>query len=181
LAQPTGLIDLREADPTLMIEAVYATARNFVGIPLYRSDRLYLLPHVAAKVVRINQRLQREGFRVKVWDAYRPHSVQVQMWKVMPVPGYVADPAKGSNHNRGCAVDVTLVDTAGHELPMGTGFDEFSERAHRRFGDLPAHVLENRKRLERAFVAEGFVPLPTEWWHYDDADAASYPVLNIEP
>jgi D-alanyl-D-alanine dipeptidase len=115
---------------------------------------------------------------LKLWDCYRPSAVQQQMWNAAPAPGYVADPRLGSNHNRGAAIDLTLVDARGRDLWMPTDFDEFSPRAH---GNAPAPkaAARNRKILRDAMAAEGFLPLLTEWWHFDAPDAASYPVLNI--
>ncbi len=116
---------------------------------------------------------------MKIFDAYRPLSVQKKMWAKFPLEGYVADPAKGSNHNRGAAVDVTLVDKNGEELPMPSPYDEFSERAHRDYAGGTDEERKNRKILEDAMQAEGFRGISTEWWHFDDADAKTYPILDL--
>src|SRR5690606_7723008 len=114
---------------------------------------------------RANQLLAAEGLALKVFDAYRPYQVTVRMWERIGNPDYVADPAKGSRHNRGCAVDLTLIRRAdGSELEMPTGYDDFSDRAHHDFMDLPADVLANRERLREVMEQVGFEPLPTEWW-----------------
>ena len=102
------------------------------------------------------------------------------MWEVYPHAGYVADPRKGSRHNRGAAVDVTLIKLSdGVELPMPTPYDDFTERAHRNYMELPAEVIQNRELLERMLTKQGFVGLPTEWWHFDDRDWRNYPLLDI--
>ncbi len=103
------------------------------------------------------------------------------MWKILPDERYVADPGKGSRHNRGCAVDVTLVDMQGVEQEMPTPFDDFSEKAHRDYADLSPLALHNRQILEKAMTEEDFIPFPTEWWHFDDPQWESHPVLDVNP
>ncbi len=121
------------------------------------------------------------GFGLKIYDAYRPLSVQRKMWAVFPQEGYVANPAKGSRHNRGAAVDVTLVDLAtGKELPMPSVYDEFSERAHRNYSGATAEELRNRELLERVMEKHGFKGLFTEWWHFDDVNSKRYELLDID-
>jgi D-alanyl-D-alanine dipeptidase len=102
------------------------------------------------------------------------------MWEAVPQPGYVANPAKGSRHNRGAAVDVTLIRLAdGSEVPMPTPFDDFTERAHRHYTNLPPEIIANRALLEGVLTRHGFVGLPTEWWHFDDRDWSQYPLLDV--
>ena len=117
------LVELAQLDRRLVIEARYASADNFVGKRLYPENRLFLVEPVAQRIAAVNADLRRSGVRLKIWDAYRPRSVQKRMWELVPDERYVADPMKGSNHNRGCAVDATLVsDAAGAEPPDGNGF-----------------------------------------------------------
>jgi D-alanyl-D-alanine dipeptidase len=121
------------------------------------------------------------GYGLKIFDGYRPLSVQWKMWEVFPQPGYVADPRKGSRHNRGAAVDVTLIRLSdGAELPMPTSYDDFTERAHRNFKDLPEEVIRNRELLEAMLTKHGFVGLHTEWWHFDDKDWRTYPIMDVQ-
>jgi D-alanyl-D-alanine dipeptidase len=101
------------------------------------------------------------------------------MWQIVPDERYVGNPARGSRHNRGAAVDLTLVDRSGKELTMPTTFDDFTERASRSYEDLPADVIKNRQTLEAAMVKAGFIPLPTEWWHFDGKNWQQYPVRDI--
>ena len=173
------MVDVQKLDPAIRIEIRYATANNFVGVPLYPEARFLLRRETAAKLLRVQKRLEEKGLGLKVFDGYRPLSVQKKMWAKYPVEGYVANPAKGSNHNRGAAVDLTLVDKDGHELPMPSAYDEFSERAHRDYNGGSEAERRNRQALEEAMTAEGFHGISTEWWHFDDTDAKSYPVLDL--
>jgi len=176
------LVDLSQVDSRLVIEARYSRSDNFVGRVLYPENRLFLLQTVAHRVAAINSSLRESAVRLKIWDAYRPHAVQRRMWDLVPDERYVANPAKGSNHNRGCAVDVTLVrDDTGAELPMGSGFDDFTEKSHRDYKDLSHEERRNRQLLEDAFRRHQFVPFPTEWWHFDAAECQEYPVLDVNP
>ena len=118
--------------------------------------------------------------RLKILDGYRPPSVQRELWKVKPDPRYVAHPDKGSRHNRGAAVDVTLVKADGSEVPMPTAFDDFSEKAAADYAKLPAEVIKNRKLLQDAMTKHGFTILKAEWWHFDDSDWKSFPIEEID-
>lgn len=178
-AQHADLVDLAKLDSTIVLDIRYATTNNFVGEQLYPVAKCLLRPKTAARLLRVQNALQAQGFGLKVWDAYRPLSVQWRLWERVPNPDYVADPRKGSRHNRGGAVDVTLVDLAGSEVLMPTGYDDFSERAHRDFMDAPAEVLRHRQLLEDAMVKEGFLPLPTEWWHFDDPEWETFELLDV--
>ncbi len=173
------LVDLKEFIPGLRFEIRYATPDNFVKETLYPEARCLLRKEVAEKLKRVQEALQKDGLSLKLFDGYRPLSVQKKMWAKFPVPGYVADPAKGSNHNRGAAVDLTLTDKEGKELPMPSAYDEFSERAHRDYQGGSEEERRNRQTLEDAMKKEGFTGLSSEWWHFDDADAKKYPVLDL--
>jgi D-alanyl-D-alanine dipeptidase len=128
---------------------------------------------------KVQDKLHPYNLRIKVWDGYRRLADQIIFWNLVPDEHYVANPKKGSRHTRGCAVDLTLVDAAGNELPMGTGFDDFTERAHRDCTDLTPEELHNRKFLEQCMIEEGFVGLSTEWWHFDFTGWEQYPILDI--
>ncbi len=173
------LVPVADLDSTIVIDLKYATPDNFVGEVLYDTSLCFLRKSVAERLVRVQRWLRKQGYGLKIWDAYRPLSVQKRMWELVPDPRYVADPSKGSRHNRGAAVDVTLVDSLGNELPMPTVFDDFTQRAHRDFADLPDDVIRNRDMLEEAMRREGFIPLPTEWWHFDAPNWREYSVLDI--
>jgi len=173
------LVEVTKLEPTLRIDVKYATADNFMKEKMYPVGRVYLRPEVAARVVRVQRALQKKGLGLKIFDGYRPLSIQKKMFAKFPLDGYVMDPKKGSNHNRGAAVDVTLVDKSGKEMPMPSAYDEFTERAHVDFAGGTDAERENRRVLQDAMKAEGFMPIRTEWWHFDDPDKAKYSLLDI--
>lgn len=160
------LVEVAAADPRIRVLAVYATPDNFVGETLYPEPRLFLRRSAMERLSRVQDDLETRGMGLLVFDGYRPWSVTRRMWDVIGDPDYVADPSKGSRHNRGMAVDVTLVDAAGRRLPMPTDFDAFVPEAR-----ADAEVLEpmrsNRRTLIDAMAAQGFRVLSSEWWHYD--------------
>lgn len=174
------LVDVQKMIPSIVLDIRYATTNNFTGQRLYPFARCYLRRAAAEKLRAAQAELALSGCGLKIFDGYRPLAVQRRMWEVFPQPGYVADPKKGSRHNRGAAVDVTLIRlTDGAELTMPTSYDDFTERAHRNFMDLPAEAIQNRTLLESVLTRHGFVGLPTEWWHFDDAAWQNYPLLDI--
>jgi D-alanyl-D-alanine dipeptidase len=173
------LVDIQKVDPRIRLDIRYATADNFTKQKVYDEAVCYLRPAVAERLSRVQAELDRSGLGLKLWDCYRPHSVQRRFWELLPDDRYVADPAQGSNHNRGAAVDLTLVDAQGKELPMPTEYDDFTDHAHHSYMDAPNNVKENRELLLRAMVNQGFVPMPTEWWHYDDPECRRYPILDL--
>jgi len=179
LAAGADLVDIRDAAPRIRLDLRYATTNNFTHVKLYGEARCLLRADVARRLAAVQRDLERQGFGLKVFDCYRPLAVQKKLWALVPDERYVADPAKGSRHNRGAAVDLTLVTAAGADVPMPTGFDDFTPRAHRDAADLPPAAIRNRATLEKAMVGQGFIPMPTEWWHFDAPDWASYPVLDI--
>ncbi len=158
-----------------VIDLRYATPDNFTGAVLYPVARCKLRRAVAARLVVAARALRQQDRRLVLWDCYRPSSIQAELWKRVPDPRYVADPRLGSKHSRGAAIDVGLADHQGAPVALPTRFDDFTAAAHRDHalaGDGPA-AIEGR-RLERAMIAAGFVPLPTEWWHFDAPDAGTY-------
>jgi len=173
-AAPAPLVDVIKVVPDMIVSMQYATADNFTGKALYGCNRCFLTESTARKLALAQIELKEQKLGLKVWDCYRPLSVQKIFWALVPDPRYVADPAKGSRHNRGTAVDVTLVDSRGNELPMPTRFDDFSTKAARDNMDLPVQILKNRDALENAMKKAGYIPLPTEWWHFDDSDWQSF-------
>jgi len=172
------LCDIRKVDPSIQVDLRYAHRDNFLKEAIYPVNRCLLRTDVAERLARVQRRLVAQGFGLRMWDCYRPQSVQQRMWELVPDPRYVADPSVGSKHSRASAVDVTLVDRQGNPVPMPTKHDDFSERARRDYTNLPAPALKNRQILEEAMSAEGFIPLPTEWWHFDDPNWASAPLLD---
>ncbi len=173
------LVDVQKINPRIVIDLRYATTNNFTKKAIYPSVRCLLQKPVAERLSRVQARLEKEGLGLKIFDAYRPLSAQWELWKVVPNPTFVADPRKGSKHNRGAAVDVTLVDSLGNELAMPTQYDEFVKAARSTYDKLPTHLLENRAKLHNAMKAEGFIPNPSEWWHFDDKDWKEFPILDV--
>jgi D-alanyl-D-alanine dipeptidase len=173
-----ALVNVADAIAGIVIDLRYATDNNFTGERLYPEATCLLRSGVAARLARVQQSLSERGLGLKIFDGYRPLSVQRKMWELVPDPRYVADPKDGSRHNRGCAVDVTLVHANGNELEMPTGYDDFTEAAHQDFlGGSPAS-RRNRQILRQAMESEGFAALPSEWWHFDAPDWQDYPILD---
>ncbi len=173
------LVELKEVIPDIILDIRYASADNFTGKILYPSAECFLLPEAALALKVVQDDLKKQGFRLKVYDGYRPLSVQKKMWEVMPDLRYVADPQKGSMHNRGCAVDVTLIDMEGNPVEMPTGYDVFTEKAHRDYQKLSAAAIEHRRILKEAMEKRGFASIRTEWWHFSFKASQNKRVLNI--
>ncbi len=173
------LVKVRDIDPTILVDLCYATKNNFTEQKLYSFELCLLRKSTAEKLAAVQAEVKEDGYRLKIWDAYRPLGVQEKLWEVVSDPIYVADPAVGSNHNRGAAVDVTLVDEKGEELIMPTGFDDFSERASRNYSDLPQEAEKNMNYLTESMVSNGFTPIQSEWWHFNDADIQDYDLLEV--
>ncbi len=173
-------VELKRLDPTLVVELPYATENNFCKTKLYPVERCFLRRKVAEALVAAHRSLADKGLGLKVWDGYRPHSVQFAMWEKAPLPGFVGSPRQGSKHNRGAAVDVTLVKLGtGEELEMPTPYDEFSPRAHRDYFKLRPEVAENRRTLQAAMRAQGFMTIESEWWHFDHRDWQEFPLSDL--
>jgi D-alanyl-D-alanine dipeptidase len=178
-AGATALVDAAQAVPGLRLDIRYATSHNVTGRAVYASARCLLLPEVAQALARVQAALAKRGLGLLAWDCYRPLSVQRELWRAYPHAGFVADPNHGSNHNRGAAIDVTLVDENGRPLPMPTDFDSFDERAHVGATEgVSAAAHHNRATLEAAMLAEGFHTIRREWWHFNAPGAATHPLLD---
>jgi D-alanyl-D-alanine dipeptidase len=174
------LIDIRTVNPKIALDIRYATTNNFLKRQLYPVARCVLRGAAARRLSQVQQELEKKGLGLKVYDCYRPLSVQKLMWQIKPDPNYVANPAKGSRHNRGAAVDLTLVDRNGKELEMPTGFDDFTERAHRDYNGASTQAKKNRQLLEDVMSKYGFIPLETEWWHFDAPGWENYAILDVK-
>jgi zinc D-Ala-D-Ala dipeptidase len=177
-ADPADLVEVQSINPRIRIEIRYATANNFVGRAMYRVNKCFLRREVAERLSKVQVDLEALGFGLKVWDGYRPLAVQKEFWKLVPDERYVASPVKGSRHNRGAAVDVTLVDRDGKELEMPTEYDNFTEDAGA-YAPCNERAAENRKLLQRVMKANGFEIFPTEWWHFDATGWQKYEVLDL--
>lgn len=176
---PAPLVEVTAVAPGVVVDLRYATTENIFRTRLYPRARCLLRRPVAERLARVQRALEGKGLGLKVWDAYRPASVQRRMWAITGGSRYLANPRRGSKHSRGAAVDVTLVDRDGRELPMPTGFDEFSRRASRSYQGGSADARRNRVLLEQSMRAQGFLPNPGEWWHFDDPHWRRYPLLDV--
>ncbi|MCC2668289.1 MAG: peptidase [Armatimonadetes bacterium] len=181
-AAPPPLVDLTTAAPGVQVRLSYASAANAFRTRLYPANVARLRAPVAARLARVQRRLRKQGLGLRVWDAYRPQSVQSRMWRLRPDARsrYLANPRKISKHSRGAAVDLTLVDGTGQPLEMPTPHDEFSPRAFRnaRRG-VSAAARKNRAILTTAMRAEGFLANPYEWWHFTAPDWRRYPAADV--
>ena len=177
------MVAVQKLLPKAVMDIRYATSNNFTGEILYpQSFEVFLRKPVADSLVKVQSALKKKGLGLKIFDAYRPYDVTVKMWDLIRDERYVANPAKGSGHNRGISVDLTIIDLAtGKELDMGTGYDHFSDTAHHSFKQLPLHVLKNRELLKSIMEKHGFIPLETEWWHYHLLWPKRFEVLNLQP
>jgi D-alanyl-D-alanine dipeptidase len=174
------VVDVAAVIPDAVLELRYATDRNLTGRALYpQGARCLLLRPVAERLARAAARLREEGLRLRLWDCYRPISVQRALWRRVPRPGLVADPAKGSNHNRAAAVDVALAAADGGAVALPTDFDAFVPAARATAPGLPPAARRHRELLRGALLAEGFRPIRAEWWHFDAPEARGAPVLDL--
>jgi len=174
-----GLVKLEDLDSSFVIDLKYATQDNFTGKVIYSSPLCLIHKETAKKLIAANNEFKELGYRLKIFDAYRPFSAQQLLWDATDNKSFVADPKKGSVHNRGAAVDVTLVDKDGNEIEMPSGYDEFSKRAALDYKGCPEHQIENRELLGRIMVKHGFRRINNEWWHFEDTNAKNYPILDI--
>jgi zinc D-Ala-D-Ala dipeptidase len=173
------LIELLKLDNSFVVDLKYATTDNFIGKKIYSQSKCLMNKNTAQKLIEANIEFKNLGLRIKIFDAYRPLSAQKILWDAAPNKSYVANPQKGSVHNRGTAVDITLVDSAGKELPMPSSYDEFSQRAHLNYKNCSKQKLKNRELLGSIMIKHGFKRISTEWWHFNDVDANNYPILDI--
>ena len=177
------MVQLQQVLPTAVMDIRYATINNFTGEILYPpSFEVFLRKPVTDSLIKIQSELNHQGLGLKIFDAYRPYDVTVKMWDLIRDERYVANPAKGSGHNRGISVDLTIIElSTGKELNMGTKYDHFSDTAHHSFIQLPPHVLKNRELLKSIMEKHGFKSLETEWWHYHLVWPRNFEVLNLQP
>lgn len=177
------MIELKQLIPFIQYDLKYATQDNFVKQTLYPrlTSVTFLRLPAANALANVQKELASKGLGLKIFDAYRPYSVTVKFWELIKDERYVANPAKGSGHNRGLAVDITIIELkTGKELDMGTGFDNFTDTAHHTFTILPYKILQNRILLKEVMLKHGFKLFETEWWHYSWPNDRNYEVMNIK-
>ena len=174
------LIDLQKFIPSLKLDIRYATKNNFLGEAVYKSAKAYLRYPAAIQLKKVQKELKKIGLGLKIYDAYRPYSATLKFYNKIKDTVYVASAWTGSRHNRGCAVDLTLVLLkTGKELDMPTGFDSFQDKAHSDYLNLLPQQIKNRDLLIGVMAKYGFDNYPGEWWHYDYKDWKNYNLMNI--
>jgi zinc D-Ala-D-Ala dipeptidase len=180
--RPPDLVELVKLDPTIKLDIHYASSNNFMGTPFYTQARAFLQRPAAEGLARANAKLHQQSYGLLIFDGYRPWYVTRMFWDGTPVEDhlYVANPAEGSKHNRGCAVDLTVYDLrTGQPLDMPSGYDEMSKRAHSDYAGGTPQENANRALLRNAMEAQGFGVNPEEWWHFDYKDWQQYPIMNV--
>jgi zinc D-Ala-D-Ala dipeptidase len=182
LNEKKELIDIKKRIPTLILDLKYSTQNNFTKTILYKNViSTYMRMPAAIALQQVQNNLQQKGLGLKVFDAYRPYAATKLMWDLIHDERYVANPKNGSNHNRGLAIDLTIINLkTAQELDMGTGFDNFTDTAHHTFINLPKSVVENRQLLKTTMEQFGFKSFDTEWWHYTWPNDMEYEVLDLK-
>ena len=174
------MVDLEKAIGGIVTDIRYATKNNFTGEIIYSAPRAFVRKPVAEALRKVQDSLAYYHLGLKIYDAYRPYAATLKFYEVYPDTNFVADPRYGSNHNRGCAVDVTLVElSTGRELPMPTQFDDFTKKAGMAYTNLPDAVLKNRKLLSGVMSSFGFNPYTLEWWHFDFRERKKYSLMDL--
>ncbi|MBO6585549.1 MAG: M15 family metallopeptidase [Gracilimonas sp.] len=174
------LVDLKTEIPELVFDIRYAATNNFTGQKIYDSPRAFARKPVADALKNVQTQLKEKGLGLKIFDAYRPYSATVMLYEAYPDTNYVAAPWNGSRHNRGCAVDVTLVNLAnGKQLTMPTSYDDFTEKAAPSYMQLPDSVIANRRILMDVMTENGFSTYPYEWWHFDYEGWENYELMDL--
>lgn len=176
-----GFVLLKEMDKDFVIDLRYATENNFTKQKVYPNDICVLRKDTALKLVAANEEFKKLGYRIKIWDAYRPVYVQRIFWNIVKDSRFVANPDNGGSiHNKGCAVDITLVDNEGKELVMPSSFDDFSEKAYRSNSNMNEEAKNNMQILTGIMLKSGFKVIDTEWWHFDDTDSEKYNIEDVD-
>lgn len=184
-------IDVKERPDTRLVEIIpkktgirldirYATSNNFMGKPMYRQARAFARLPVYNALLQIQHDLNKTGLGLKILDGYRPYNVTVAFYEMAKDTTFVADPRKGSRHNRGCAIDLTIINLkTGKELEMPTGYDSFSPAAAAAYDKASAQAIKNRQVLQTVMLAHGFQTFYSEWWHFDYTGWNNFELMNI--
>ncbi|NBL65098.1 D-alanyl-D-alanine dipeptidase [Flavobacterium sp. NST-5] len=175
----TTFVNLKDYGKDFFYDMKYASEDNFLKEKVYNCDECFLRLKTVKALVKANQEFVKLGYKIKIYDCYRPLDVQKKMWDIVPNPTYVADPAKGSIHNRGGAVDITLTDYSGNEIDMGTKFDHFGPEAAHSYKNLSPEIITNRTLLKSIMLRSGFRSFDSEWWHYNLSNAQQMPLSNF--
>jgi D-alanyl-D-alanine dipeptidase len=180
IVNDTTFVNLKNYSKDFVYDMKYATSDNFLKAKVYDCAECFLRLKTVKAMLSANAEFMKKGYKIKIFDCYRPLDIQKRMWKIVPNPSYVADPSKGSIHNRGGAVDITLVDANGLPLDMGTTFDFFGVEAGHSYQNLSQEIKANRELLKTIMIQNGFNSLDSEWWHYNLKSAINDKVSNAK-
>jgi D-alanyl-D-alanine dipeptidase len=175
----TTFVNIKEYSTDFVYDMKYATEDNFLKSKVYDCAECYLRLKTVKSLMKANTKFMKKGYKIKLYDCYRPLDIQKKMWTIVSNPIYVANPSKGSIHNRGGAVDISLVDSNGVELDMGTPFDFFGIEASHNNKNFSKEILDNRKLLKKIMLQSDFQSFDSEWWHYNLKNAKLDPVSNF--
>lgn len=175
-----ALVDIKKEIPSVVLDIRYATKNNFMKQVMYKQARAFARKPVVEKLKLIQAALKKNGYGLKIYDGYRPYAVTVSFYDKASDKNFVANPAKGSKHNRGCAVDLSIIDLkTGKDVPMPTPYDSFEAAAAPHYNDLPADIIKNRDFLINTMQAHGFKVIYNEWWHFDFIGWQDYDLMDI--
>lgn len=175
------LVDLEKVISNIDLDIRYATTNNFTKQIIYTEPKAFVRKPVAAALVKVQDSLAHHNLGLRIYDAYRPYAASLKFYEVYPDTNFVANPKYGSRHNRGCAVDVTLIDlTTGKEIAMPSDFDDFSAKAHPDYKELTQEAAQNRTMLFNIMSHFGLTHYPTEWWHFDYQGWEKFPLMDIK-
>jgi zinc D-Ala-D-Ala dipeptidase len=180
IVNDTTFVNLKNYSNDFVYDMKYATSDNFLKAKVYDCAECFLRFKTVKALIEANDSFIKLGYKIKLFDCYRPLDIQKKMWKIVSNPSYVADPSKGSIHNRGGAVDITLVDVNGKELEMGTPFDFFGIEASHNYPNLSQEIKDNRELLKKVMLEKGFNSFDSEWWHYNLKSALNDKVSNAK-
>ena len=176
----TAFVNLKDYSKDFVYDMKYASSDNFLKAEVYDCAECFLRLKTVKALLSANAEFIKKGYKIKIFDCYRPLDIQKRMWKIVPNPDYVANPHKGSIHNRGGAVDITLVEANGIDLDMGTTFDFFGIEASHNYQNLSQEIKSNRALLKTIMIQNGFISLDSEWWHYNLKSALNDKVSNVK-
>ncbi len=175
-----AFVNLKNYSNDFVLDMKYATADNFLKEKVYPCAECFLRVKTIKSLLEANKLFMEKGYKIKLYDCYRPKAIQQKMWKIVPDANYVANPKTGSIHNRGGAVDISLVDSLGVELNMGTKFDFFGPEAGHNCTNFPEEILNNRKFIKEIMLQSNFQSFDSEWWHYNLNDSKKDKVENLK-
>jgi D-alanyl-D-alanine dipeptidase len=176
----TAFVNLKDYSQDFVYDIKYATSDNFLKTKVYDCAECFLRLKTAQALIEANEAFIKQGYKIKIFDCYRPLDIQKKMWKIVSNPEYVANPSKGSIHNRGGAIDITLVDNNGKELEMGTPFDFFGKEASHNYADLSKEIMGNRLLLKIIMTESNFNSFDSEWWHYNLKSGLNDKISNLK-